>query len=327
MKYLAIIILSMISTIVCRWLAIKLQIVDAPTTSVKTHTKTTPYLGGIAILFSGLLGLLVFQEGDLQNKQILEIVALLVISILGLLDDKFGLSIGIRWVFQLFTVALLIGAGNILGLTDNYTVNVCFTCFGILFMINAMNILDIMDGLAGGLTTIMLIGFVLLNNELAINSYYSELSSIFIFALLGFLIFNFNPAKIFMGDCGSTTLGVLLSILFINTYNLSPTEGGKASAFILLTLPIFEVVFVSIIRIKKGLNPMHGSKDHFALRLRFMGYSIKQSVLIAYVLCAFCVLMAYFAISLSGTSLIQLLVVLIFFVISFGTKMATIHVQ
>lgn len=312
---------------VCRKLAIKLGIVDAPTTKVKTHTKTTPYLGGIAILFSGLLGLLFFQDSPLQDKQFIEIGALLVISLLGLVDDKFGLSIQIRWVFQALTVCLLIYSGNILNFSDNNTINIAFTCFGILFMINAMNILDIMDGLAGGLTTIMLAGFVLLNTSLSINPYYTDLSTFFIFSLLGFLIFNFNPAKIFMGDCGSTTLGVLLSILFINTFNACPTDGGKVSAFILLALPIFEVIFVSIIRIKKGLNPMHGSKDHFALRLRFMGFSIRQSVLIAYMLCIICVATAYFAIPLQGLSLIILTAALAFSFLSFGKTMSKVVVQ
>jgi len=282
LKYFFIFILGLFFVELSKKIAIKYNIVDKPNSAVKTHTKATPYLGGLGIILTFYISFFIFNTYKIDNKHLIELLSLFIMFILGLLDDKYNLSIKTRWIVQFAIAFSLIAVENVLNLTGIYIVDFIFTLIGILFMINAMNILDILDGLASGIAIIILSSFLIINSFIGGNEFYSFISIIYIIALLAFLVYNFNPASIFMGDAGSTVLGLFLAIIFINTFNTTDDSSIKFSSFIALSVPIFEVFYVSILRLKKGINPMKGSKDHFALRKRIMGHSVKETVILSY---------------------------------------------
>jgi len=281
-----------------KMVAIKYDIVDRPNSSVKTHTKVTPYLGGLGIIATFFVSFLLFNTYEMNMKNIIELVALLAMFILGVSDDRFNLSIQIRLIVQFIIAISLVLVGDTLALTGIFPIDLVFTVFGIIFLMNAMNILDILDGLAAGITAIILGAFLILNSFSTGNEFYIFMSIIYITTLVSFLIYNFNPASIFMGDAGSTVLGLFIAIIAINTFNNSTDVSFKFASFIAMSVPIFEVIYVSILRLKKGMSPMHGSKDHFALRKRIMGHSIKETVLLAYGITFMTLITAYIAIDL-----------------------------
>lgn len=299
--YILIFVVGLFFILISKKIAISLDIVDRPNSSIKTHTKTTPYLGGLGIIATLFFGIFLFREElEFSSKFIVELGSILLIFILGFLDDKYNLSVLLRLITQFIITISLISVGNILIFTNNFYIDFIVTIIGIIFMINAMNILDILDGLSSGITIIILLSLILILSNFN-ETTYLLFSTIYIVALLSFLVFNFNPASIFMGDSGSTVLGLVIAIVFINTYNQSDEISHKLSSLIALSVPIFEVIYVSILRLKKGMSPMKGSKDHFALRKRIMGHSVKESVLLSYGVTFLTLITSYIVYDLSLT--------------------------
>ena len=320
-------ILGLIFVQMSKKIAIKYDIVDRPNSAIKTHTKITPYLGGLGIILTFFTSFLIFNPIELNTKHIIELFSLFAIFILGFFDDKNGLKITTRLVIQIIIAICLISTGNILHLTDIAILDIVITTIGILFMINAMNILDILDGLSSGITSIILGSFLILNSFITGNEFYMFISIIYITSLIAFLVYNFNPASIFMGDAGSTVLGLFLAIVFINTYNNSPDISFHFAAFFALAIPIFEVFYVSILRLKKGMNPMKGSKDHFALRKRLMGHSVKETVILAYGITFMTMITTYMAIGQSFDKLLIMSLGVVISFIIFGYTLAKVKID
>ena len=299
---------------ISKLIAIKLDIVDRPNATLKIHTKCTPYLGGLGIIVTFFTSFFIYNDFGYSIKYTVELITFLIIFILGVLDDRFNISIKSRLLVQFLVSILLISIGDVLNLTGIYGVDILMTIFGVVFIINAMNILDILDGLAAGITSIILGTFVFINSMIIGNEFYIFISIIYIVTLISFLVYNFNPASIFMGDAGSTVLGMFIVIVFINTYNNTPDISFKFASFIAISIPIFELIYVSILRLRKGKNPMCGSKDHFAIRKIFLGHSIKESVMLTYGITFMTSLVVYITI---GLTLDKLLVILFGVFISF----------
>ena len=146
-------------------------------------------------------------------------------------------------------------------------------------------------------------------------------------ALASFLIFNFNPASIFMGDAGSTFLGLFIVIMFINSFNTVQWISYRISTCMAISVPLFEMIYVIILRTRKGLNPMMGSKDHFPLRLHFMGFTVKQAVLISYFVTVTSCLAAFIVLDKKPAFIIGISLFLLTGFISFGWYLSKVSVD
>lgn len=254
----------------------------------KTHNYPVSSLGGIAI-FSGLiLSMLLVSDFNNYNADLQYYMAgFFVIFILGLIDDIFILKAWKKTLGQLAVAAVLTLKGNLLvsnlhgflgihALTQTESIYITF--FTIILLINAFNLLDGVDGLAGsiGLVACLFFGtFFLINNVLP----YAVLAFSIAGALLAFLMYNFPPAKIFMGDSGSTLIGLICSILAIKFVENSKIQASLADyatpvvAFGFLLIPLMDVLRVFALRIARGKSPLAPDRSHLHHLLQNKGLS------------------------------------------------------
>ncbi len=254
----------------------------------KTHTYPISSLGGIAI-FSGLvISLLLVSDFMSVNAQFQYfLAAFFVIFILGVIDDIFILKAWKKIVGQLLVSGLItmkahLIVTNLQGFLGFYeiseTTGYMITFFSIILLINAFNLIDGVDGLAAslGLLSSVLFGvFFLINNQPA----YGVLGFTMAGTLLAFLIYNFPPARIFMGDSGSTLIGLvnaILAIRFIETASYGPVmpiASPAALAFGALLIPLMDVLRVIIIRVAKRRSPIAPDRNHLHHLLQMKGFS------------------------------------------------------
>lgn len=303
-------VLSIIFTLIVKKIAIKMDILDKPGLERKIHNKPIPLLGGIAI-FSGfflcLAFLMLFSDKlfgeNIHFNHILAIfIAGLLICIGGFLDDKYNLSPMKQLVWPILAILTVIVLGiSVNEITNpfggifklnylNFNVNgIGFSLIADLFiflwllaMMYTTKLLDGMDGLVTGMGAIgSLIIFLLC---IATKFYQPDtalLALIFSGACLGFLIFNFNPAKIFLGESGSLFIGFMLGLLAI-------ISGGKiATALLIMGIPMLDAGWVILRRIFEGKSPFKTSdRKHLHHRLLDSGMSQKNAALFMYVLAA-----------------------------------------
>ena len=273
--------LSALLTLLVRELAHKTGQVAKPK-SDRWHKRPTAMLGGVAIASATLLGYLIFVPKTVESMVILG--SSLWLFIVGLIDDLLNIKPYQKLFGQLIGATVIVGSGLKLPLTGNELVDIWITVFWIVGITNAINLLDNMDGLAAGISVIAAssLAFALFA---AGNTAEAVLVSVFIGALVGFLIFNFNPASIFMGDCGSMFVGFLLS-----TSVLLSQSGGRSRGILtilavpvlILFVPIFDTTFVTVIRKLWGRKASQGGRDHTSHRLVALGLSERSAVLMLY---------------------------------------------
>ena len=252
--------------------AVRFGIVDVPDGSLKKHRAPVPYLGGLAVYVSFILTMsLVF---DFDRRVLGLLLGGTILVLLGLIDDFGVLGVWPKFLGQGFATLVLIKcdiAIHIGSLPD--WADQLLTVLWIVGMTNAFNIIDIMDGLAAGtglIATAFLLVVAILNGQPQIVLITATLMG----SLLGFLRFNAHPAKIFMGDTGSLFLGMMLGALaMIGKYD-AYNSIGYLTPLLILSVPIFDTVYVMVLRLLKGKNPFKGSPDHFALRLRRLGLPV-----------------------------------------------------
>jgi UDP-GlcNAc:undecaprenyl-phosphate GlcNAc-1-phosphate transferase len=268
------------ATPIARNTALRYNIVDVPDGRLKDHKQPTPYLGGIVVYMSFLLTLsMTFGF----NEKILGItLAGSVLVILGLFDDMRAITPGIKFLGQLIAVIVLMKSGirmELILLPE--WLNIPLSALWIAGVINAVNIIDIMDGLASGVACCAaLIMFIvsILNGNTMIAFLTLSLAG----SLLGVLRYNFHPAQIYLGDTGSMFIGLMLgSLAMIGSYS-AQNKLGFVAPVLILGVPIFDMLFVMYLRQRKGLSMFLGSKDHFALRCLQAGLSVKQTVWLSY---------------------------------------------
>lgn len=281
-------ILSVSLTPVARRLAFRLGSVHYPKAiSIDTHVNPIPYLGGLPILAAALISSLIFVPGPFTWWPVL--VASIIVAGGALIDDAKALSVGAKLISQFVAAVFLLVVGrNIIeipSIFNNGLIDVTITFVWLVGMMNAVNFLDIMDGLAGGVSTMAALGFagvaLLLGNPVV-----AIMALAVAGGAIGFLIFNFNPAKIFMGDTGSQFLGLMLAVFPLMLLKEVSGVTGQRIVFlslIVLAIPLFEMTFTSTIRAINGKAPWMGSKDHFPLRCFARGYSVRQIVVTVYV--------------------------------------------
>lgn len=285
-------LISLIFTPFFRYIAIKFNIYDRPLTSIKTHKVSTPYLGGLAIWSGWVISLVLirfitnFPTGTLNNLRSV-IIGSFMLLLLGLCDDikKGGLGFKFKFLIQIIACLIVtIGFDIRINFIENYVLSIIVSVFWIIGLSNAFNLIDIMDGLSCGTAAIASFFFFII--ALPSEMIYVNFCAIALFAAcLGFIPFNLSKSKkIFMGDTGSLSIGFILATIAMGTSYTKINPIGIFAPLLILAIPIYETIFVSIIRILKGKNPFLGSKDHFPLRLEIMGFSRKQILIFIYTL-------------------------------------------
>ena len=273
-------IVALYTTPLMRAAALKFGIVDRPDGKLKRQAEPVPYLGGLAVFLAYLVALGVVFE---FNQEVLGILlAGTLMLLVGLIDDLGVLSPWEKLAGEAVAIAVLLKTGLYVHLVFlPVLVAFAISILWLFTVTNALNILDIMDGLATGVAAIaaaFLAAIAVLNGKPTVAAMAAALSG----SLLGFLRFNFRPARIYLGDSGSLFIGITVAALAMNGRYTLDNLVGMVTPAIILSVPLFDLVFVSIVRLEKGLSPFRGSPDQFALRLRDAGFSIPAVVLSAY---------------------------------------------
>ena len=289
-----------------------------------SHKGSVPIFGGIAI-FSGIIFSLLFWA-DIENIQYI-LVGILIVFFVGIIDDLLVLSPFRKIVGQIIATSVIIFLGDlkidsmhgVLGVYDlPIWISTLFTIFVFIVIMNGFNLIDGVDGLAAGVGVIssFSFGFIALlmgQTDMAIIAF------TLMGALLGFLRYNFFPAKIFMGDTGSLVVGMILSILAINSirYGLVsetirlPNKGPLLSIAI-LAIPLFDSLRVFVARILKGRHPLSPGRGHIHHALLGLGFGHKKTSFILYFLAIFMIVFSYFLLALNVNTAITILALISF---------------
>lgn len=273
--------LSLYGVPLARRAALKYGIVDSPDGRLKLQQEPVPYLGGLAVYLAFLVSLAFTFE---FRQDVLGIVlAGTLVMMLGLIDDFGVLSARTKLAGQFLAVFVLIKSGimiQIAALPD--WLDLLLTVLWMIGIINAFNLLDIMDGLSAGVGLISaacLLAVALLNDDTTIAFMMTALAG----SLLGFLRYNFHPATIYLGDAGSLFLGLMLGALSMIGQYGDTHQLSQLAPMLILGVPIFDTLFVMYIRYLRGLPIFLGSPDHMALRMRHWGLTVPRVVVISYV--------------------------------------------
>ena len=260
--------------------ALQFGIVDKPDDKLKNHKEPVPYLGGLAVFLAFMVSLAITYE---FNNQVLGLLlAGSIMVILGLIDDFGVLSPRVKLSGQILVALVLVKAGIRVELSFiPFWLSLSISVLWLVALANAFNLIDIMDGLASGVAFIcamVLYSVNVMNDRLIIASLTVALAG----SLLGFVPYNFKPAKIYLGDTGSMFIGLTLGALAMIGSYTEMNQLAAVAPVIILGVPIFDMLFVMYIRFRRGMPMMLGSPDHFALRLRKWRLSVKQTVVISY---------------------------------------------
>lgn len=249
-----------------------------------------PLIGGIAIGVSFLLAsLVIFLPRAVLSKELVGLFASsLVVLIFGAIDDGRELSVWEKFVVQIIAASILIAFGirtQIVYIGD--ILNIIITLVWVIGITNAINHLDVMDGLAGGATIIVAVSFFIIA-FLNADTKTMILSLALTGAVLSFMTFNLPPAKIYLGNAGSHYLGfILASMALMLSYSTLKREVALFSPLLILGFPIFDTGYLIWIRLTKKKIPFKKSNDHLALRLLTLGYSKKKALFVMLALCLF----------------------------------------
>ncbi|MFT5250231.1 MAG: UDP-GlcNAc:undecaprenyl-phosphate GlcNAc-1-phosphate transferase [bacterium] len=271
-----------------------------------SHQGSTPFFGGIAI-FTGVICSLLFWA-DIENIQYI-LVSILIVFIVGLIDDLREITAFKKLIGQIIATLILIFLGDlqidsmhgVLGVYDlPIWASLSFTIFVVIVITNGFNLIDGIDGLAGGIGLISSLSFgaialMMEQNDMAFIAF--TLSG----ALIGFLKFNTFPARIFMGDTGSLVVGMILSVLAINcikyglvTETHSLPHIGPLLAISLLAIPLFDSLRVFVVRAIKGNGTLTAARDHVHHALIDLGAGHKYTSLMLYMVAVIIILFTYF---------------------------------
>lgn len=266
-----------------RRIALRWQFTDKPDIR-KIHAKPVPLLGGIAIYLGCVIALFLFDR--LYIPQLISIlIGATLVSFLGLWDDRHALRPYMKLAGQCLAACIPVISGIQVQFLHQPVLDLIVTFLWIIGITNAINLLDNMDGLSGGIAMIASIFFFLLA---VMNGQYlvASLTASLLGACIGFLYYNLNPANIFMGDTGSLFIGFMLSMVGIKLR--FPNNSDSITwmiPVIVLGVPIFDTVLVVISRMRRNLNPLASpGKDHFSHRLVAMGRTRLEAVLILYLI-------------------------------------------
>lgn len=279
--YVLAFLLALYGTPIARKAALRFGVVDNPDGRLKNQKEAIPYLGGLAIYLGVLVPLCLLYTFDTRLLAIL--LAGTLVLLLGLIDDFGVLTPAAKFIGQLIAAIVLV-KGDVLiriqSLPPSW--NFVLTILWLVGMANALNIIDIMDGLAAGIalfSSICLFVVAILNGHAMIAIF----TIILVGSLAGFLPYNLAPAKIYMGDTGSMFLGLTLGALSIIGDYSQENRLAFFNPLLIFGVAIFDTLFVMVLRTIKGRSPFLGSPDHFAVRLKQKGWTVRRIVISSYI--------------------------------------------
>jgi UDP-GlcNAc:undecaprenyl-phosphate GlcNAc-1-phosphate transferase len=310
-------LVSFAATPIARIFAYKVGAIDVPKDERRIHAKPIPRLGGLAIFYGFIISVLSFA--DLKNISIIGLIfGSLIIVVLGAVDDVKNISAKIKLFFQVIAAIIVVLTGiriefftnpNIFS-NDNLIAlgiwSIPITIIWIVGVTNSVNLIDGVDGLAAGICSIssIIIFFIsLLSGQLDIALLTAAIAG----AALGFLPYNYNPAKIFMGDTGSNFLGFALAVISIQGLFKGYAVISFVVPILILGLPILDTSFAILRRVVTRKPIMKADRGHLHHRLIDMGFSQRQTVLILY---TFSAILGMSAVVLTGSGIFRAFVII-----------------
>jgi len=334
-----IVLMSFLGALAVSWVGTRIVIALAPrfgwiahTTSDRWHTRPTALMGGIAIYAAIVTSILVFFIflSDFGDRRVWGLLlGSTVIFILGLVDDRKYVSPLIKIIVQLTAAGVVVAFGAFSEFFHPL-IGIPLSVFWIIAITNAFNLIDNMDGLSSGIAAItslciMALSLIMGWRETAV------LAAIMIGAALGFLRYNFNPAKVFMGDCGALLIGFYLAVVtLIGTMtHMSNVIVVLVVPILVMAIPILDTTFVTIMRMLSGRPFYQGGRDHTSHRMVIQGMSERTTVLYIYL---FSMVFGIFAVlfALPGVNVIlvaTLLIVMIIFLFLLGLFLGGTEVE
>ena len=321
--FLITIFLSVLFTVLVKKIAFKYSVLDIPDTDRKIHKKPTPLLGGVAIFLSFFIVLFFLQDkilaGDLEPSHWIGVfIGACFLMIGGFLDDKFNLKPYVQIIFPVLAcLAVIFGGVEVVKINSPF--NIDFLYFSVIashvfifvWLMGMMYTTKLLDGIDGLVTGVTMIGaIVIFLFTMTIKYYQPDIamaSLVLAASCFGFLIFNWHPARIFLGEGGSLFLGYILGVLAI-------ISGGKvAIALLVMGVPIIDMFWTIVRRLVQGKNPMSfADRKHLHFRFLDIGISERKTVLIFYAFASIFGLSALFLQSRGKTFAIGILCVIMF---------------
>ena len=309
-------------------LAHKVNAIDVPRDARRVHKKPTPLIGGLAIFYGFIVSVLCFATIDRETMGIL--IGAVIVVTAGVIDDITDMKAIVKLMCQIVAAAVVVYfdvriehfANPFYGwfgppyIVMNYWVSVAVTMIWIVGVCNAVNLIDGLDGLAVGVSSIASMSLLALT-LISENSNVAILTAAVAGAGFGFLPYNFNPAKIFMGDTGALFLGYILACISVQGFLKLSAILSFAIPILVLGLPIFDTLFAIVRRVLTGRSPMSPDRGHLHHRLLDMGFSQKQTVAILYTMtAALCLTAVVISIKGYGRGMILILSVLLVILLS-----------
>jgi UDP-GlcNAc:undecaprenyl-phosphate GlcNAc-1-phosphate transferase len=301
-------VVAVVGTPAMRRAALRLGVVDRPARR-KLHTAPVPLLGGVAI-YGAVIGSLLLHP---ERREVVQLAGIVVgaswVSFWGLWDDRRGLPPLAKLAAQVVGAAILVAAGVRVALPVPEWADIGITVLWVVGVTNAFNLLDNMDGLSSGVGAVAaayLLLMAAMNGQFLVGG----LAAAMLGACVGFLLYNFNPARIFMGDSGSLFLGFVMAALAIKLrFPANVVWVTWMVPVLVLGVPLFDTTLVVISRIRRGVNPFTTpGKDHVSHRLVRLGWSRREAALLHYL--AGCAL-GVVAIFISLASLLEAYVIVL----------------
>ena len=319
----------------------KYNIVDIPKDSRRVHSKPMPRIGGVAIVTSMLIGFLIYYlltkdipSIALNEKFLGYIIGGLIIATMGLIDDLVNLRARYKFFFQLAAGLVVYYFGiRITGIKIPFIypdmidfawwIDLPLTLLWIIGVTNAINLIDGLDGLAAGITAISATSLLIIFIATSASLEAIIISAVLVGAVLGFLPYNFNPAKTFMGDVSANFLGFTMAVVSILGFAKGYTMIAIIAPVLVLGIPIFDTVFAMVRRFLKGQPMLKPDGGHIHHRLIKRGFSQRQAVILLYTITTLLCMLAVLLVAEDFWKLILLILAFICFSI-FGI-LTTIH--
>lgn len=288
-------LISFIATPVVKSIAQMVGAMDVPKDNRRMHNHPIPRMGGLAIFLGFLLSTLIFVPMSTPLRGML--LGGVIIVILGMFDDIYALPALPKLLVQIAAALVAVLHGNVIEVLSNPnlfsdnpywilgSLSIPLSVIWIVAITNAVNLIDGLDGLAVGVATISSLTMLVIA-MLVSDSVVALMMAALAGGCIGFMPYNMNPAKIFMGDTGSTFLGFVLATVSIEGLFKFYTIISFAVPFLMLGLPLFDTCFAILRRLSKGQSPMAPDRSHVHHRLIDMGFNQKQAVAILYVVSA-----------------------------------------
>ena len=283
-------IVSVILVPVAKKIANHVGAIDMPNER-KVHTKPMPRLGGIAIYGAFLVGYMLY--GELTTQMISILIGSFIILLVGIFDDVKPIKARYKFLVQIIAALIVVIYGQLyfteisflgLYLKFNLLLSYALSTLFIVAISNAINLIDGLDGLAGGISSIYFATIsvitIILNRVTGLDF---MLSLILLGATFGFLVYNFPPAKIFMGDSGSLFLGFMISVIALVSYKVA-TLTSLIIPIVVLAIPIFDTILAIFRRLLKGESISTPDKEHFHHQLLKLKFSPRVSIIIVYMI-------------------------------------------